>query len=155
MDVHPENELLAGDEAERANETPIAVVADDPLILPAGKRVRSRRADLEVAGMRPVADETAQRHQRGPHRWNVGARNGRDLQDRLQELRLDLSLRWLLAQDRVDRADEVERGGVEKHQLLLDSHRVSGTNEAMIHAGTLSGAAVRSARAHRGCQGSS
>src|ERR1700730_18651181 len=103
--MHPENELLARDEAQRADEPAVAIVAHYPLILPARERVRPRGADLEVPGMRTVACQAAKRHELGRHGGNVGTRSGRDLEHRLEELGLDLS-RWrLIADDRVDRVD--------------------------------------------------
>src|SRR5437660_1242090 len=42
VDVHPEHELLTRDEAERVHEAPVAIVADDALLLPAREGMSAR-----------------------------------------------------------------------------------------------------------------
>src|SRR5437660_4204484 len=108
VNMHPEHELLTRDEAERVHETPVAIVADDALLLPAGEGMSARGADLEVLPARPVARDLAQGCQLRSRRGDVRAWRGRDLEHRLQELGLDLPRRGVRAQDRVDPADEAE-----------------------------------------------
>ena len=106
--MHAEDELLAGHEAERMDEAPIAIVADDPLLLPTGKRVSPRSADVQVLGVRTLAGDPPQLDELGPHRRDVPAWRRGDLEHRLEELGLDFARRRILAEDRVDPADELE-----------------------------------------------
>ena len=49
VDVHPEDQLLARDEAQRGDQVAVARARDDPLVLPHRERVRARRADRQPA----------------------------------------------------------------------------------------------------------
>src|ERR1700683_5479391 len=49
------------------------------------------------------------------------------------QLRLDLTVRRLRFEQRLDRIDQVERLGVEDHQLLLDSNRELMPLEVVLH----------------------
>ena len=135
--VHAEHELLARDEAERANQPAVAVVADDALVLPARERVGPRCPDPQPARARALRHERAQGRELAPGRRDIGARRGRDLEHGLQQLGLDLAARRLLADDLVDRAREVQRARIEDHQLLLDPDGVARPDETVLHAGTL------------------
>ena len=57
---------------------------------------------------------------------------GGDLEHRLHQLGLDLA-RGRGLEHRLDRVDELERLGVEDHQLLLDPERVRVSLEAVLH----------------------
>ena len=64
-DVHvlAEDDLLARDEAQRADQVAIARARDDPLVLPHRERVRPGRADHQVAARSRLVDLPAQRPQ--------------------------------------------------------------------------------------------
>ena len=134
-DVHvqAEEELLAGDEAQRGHEVAVAVAADDPLVLPHRERMRPGRADRQPVLAGHPRHLRAQRAQLRAGGHGVRAGIGRDLEHRLHQLRLDLTVRRGLEQA-LDRVDEVEALGVDDHQLFLDADRVAGPGEAVLHA---------------------
>ena len=113
----------------------VALVADDALLLPAGERMRAGRADLKAPRPRPLARERAEREQLAAGGADVRAGRGGDLKDRLQQLGLDAAGGRILPQDRVDLVREVQRAGVEDHQLLLDADRVARPGELVLHLG--------------------
>ena len=124
VDVHAEDELLAGDEAQRGDEVAVARAGDDPLVLPHRERVRARGADRQPAARRLLITWRRSARSCSPACDHVRARLGRDLEHRLHQLGLDLPRRRGL-EHRLDRVDQLERLGVEDHQLLLDADRVS------------------------------
>ena len=91
MHVHPEDQLLAGDEPQRGDQIPVARPRDDPLVLPHRERMGAGRADRQPLGGRRPRDLAAQRAQLLAGLRGVLARIGRDLQHRLHQLRLDLA----------------------------------------------------------------
>ena len=64
VDVHPEDDLLARDEAQRADEVAVARARDDPLVLPHRERVRARPS--RSSGPAPA---------RGSRTWRRSARS--------------------------------------------------------------------------------
>ena len=64
VDVQPEDDLLAGDEAQLLDQVAVARRGGDPLVLPARERVRAGGADAQPLLVRDVANLTAQRAQR-------------------------------------------------------------------------------------------
>ena len=64
VDVQPEDDLLARDEAQRVDEVAVARRGGDPLVLPARERVRAGRADQQALLVGGVANLTSQRAQR-------------------------------------------------------------------------------------------
>jgi hypothetical protein len=133
VDVLAEDDLLARDEAQRADEVAVAGPGDDPLVLPHREGMRARRADHQVLASCGLVDLPAQRSQLVAGLDGVRARIGRDLQDRLHELRLDLAVRRVL-EERLDRVHQVERPGVADHQLLFDADRVARPGEVVLHS---------------------
>src|SRR5207245_11440356 len=71
VNVHPEHQLLTRDEAERVHEAPVAIVADDALLLPAGEGMSARRTDLEVLPTRTVPPDPAQGCPPRSRPWHV------------------------------------------------------------------------------------
>jgi hypothetical protein len=130
--VHAEDQLLARHEAQRRDQVAVAGPGDDPLVLPHRERVGPGRADRQVLPRRRLADLRAQCPQllAGLHR--VRARVGGNLEHRLHQLGLDLTRRRRLEQA-LDRVDQLERLGVEDHQLLLDPDRVGRSDEFVLH----------------------
>ena len=71
------------------------------------------------------------------------ARVGRDLEHRLHELRLDVAV-GRRPEQLLDGVDQIERAGVEDHELLLDADGVAGRCEVVIHpAGQLCDSGAR------------
>src|SRR3954469_7959397 len=135
-DVHvqPEDDLLAGHEAQRVDEVAVARAAGDPLVLPERERVRAGRADREVAAAGDLRDPAAQPAQLGARLAGVLARLRRDLEHRFVELGLDFLLRALgLFEQVLDRVHEIPRLALDDHQLLLDAERVAGAAEVRLH----------------------
>ena len=127
VDVEAEDELPAGHVLHLVDQVPVTVAGGDPLPLEEAEGVRARGPDAQVVlacdlgHVRTQAPQLAVDITRGP------AHGGRDLQDRLHQLRVDVGLE-LVSRDRrqhsVDVLDEVEALAVEQHVLLLDSERV-------------------------------
>src|SRR3954452_3816881 len=138
-DVHvqPEDQLLPGHPAQLFHEVAVALGGRDALVLPARERVRAGRADAQPVSGRGVGDLTPQAAQLGARLGQVGAGLGRHLEHRLHELRLDLAVRRVLLQA-LDRVHELERLGVEDHQLLFDADRVRGAGELRLHVAAYS-----------------
>ena len=135
-DVHvePEDDLLAGHEAQRVDEVAVARAAGDPLVLPERERVRAGRADREVAAAGDLGDPAAQAAQLGARLARVLARLRGDLEHGLVELGLDLLLRALGVLEEVfDRVHEIPRLALDDHQLLLDAERVARAAEVRLH----------------------
>jgi hypothetical protein len=133
-DVHvqPEDDLLAGDEAQLADQVAVARRGRDALVLPARERMRAGRADDEAALVGDVANLTPQGAQRGARLAHIGARVGRDLEHGLHQLGLDLTVRRVREQV-IDGVDQRVAVGIEDHQLLLDADRVRGAGELRLH----------------------
>ncbi len=130
--VHPEDQLLARDEPERRHQIAVARARHDPLVLPHRERMGSRRADRQVLARRRLADLGSERPQLLARLGGVPAGIGGDLEHGLHQLGLDLADRRRLEQA-FDRVDELERIGVEDHQLLLDPDRVGIPVEFVVH----------------------
>ena len=130
--VNSEDQLLTGHEAKRRDQVAVARASHDPLVLPLRKGVRPGGCDRHALAGGPPRDLAAKRPQLlsgfgGIRAWVCG-----DLEHRLHQLRLDLATgRWL--EECLDRVDQLERIGVEDHQLLLDPDRVGGAGELVVH----------------------
>jgi hypothetical protein len=135
-DVHvqPEDDLLAGDEAQRIDEVAVARAGGDPLVLPERERVRAGRADREAVARGQLRDPPAQPAQLGARLARIRARLGGDLEHRLVELGLDVAaaVRGIL-EEILDRVREIPRLAVDDHQLLLDAQRVARPGEVRLH----------------------
>jgi hypothetical protein len=132
VDVQPEDQLLACDEAQRRDQLAVARAGDDALVLPHGERVGAGRADRQPAVLGGVTHLTAEVAQLHARFGGVGARLGGDLQHRLHKLGLDLPVGRFLEQ-RLDRVDELVRLAVDDHQLLFDADRVGRAGERVLH----------------------
>jgi hypothetical protein len=158
VDVHPEDELLTGHEAQRRDEVAIARPGDDPLVLPHREGVRPGGADAEAATGGGGADLVAQRAQLAAGLDGVRARLRRDLEHRLHELRLDLAgLRIAVRgaavlEQGLDRVDERVALGVDDHHLLLDTDREARAREVVVHRGGGYPQASRDGRCRAGLQ---
>jgi hypothetical protein len=115
-----EDQLLAGDEAQRRHEVAVALARGDPLVLPHRERVRAGRPDRESAVPRGLAHPRPQRAQLLARLGCVRCGLRRDLENRFHELGLDVA-RLVVSEQGLDRVDEVVRLGVEDHELLLDA----------------------------------
>ena len=107
VNVHPEDQLLAGDEPQRRDQVAVARAGDDPLVLPHRERVGAGRADRHLLGDRGRAHLPAQRPQLVAGLGHVRARVGGDLEHRLHQLGLDLTQGRRL-EHRLDRVDQVQ-----------------------------------------------
>jgi hypothetical protein len=130
VDMHPEDQLLARDEAQRGDQVAVARPSGDSLVLPEREGVRAGRADRQPALGGPLAHLAAQRAELGAGLGGVGARIGGDLEHRLHELGLDLPLRGILEQ-RLDGVDQVQGLGVDDHQLFLDADGAGRPDEVV------------------------
>ena len=137
VDVQPEDDLLARDEAQLVDEVAIARRGGDPLVLPARQRVRAGRADAQLLVLGDVVNLTSQRPQRGRGLAHVRARIGRDLEHGLHQFRLDLAVGRVLDQI-LDGVDQRVARRIQDHQLLLDPDRVRGAAELRLHVGAYS-----------------
>ena len=134
VDVHPEDELLPRDEAQRVDEVVVARAAHDALVLPHRERVRARPSRSPAPCACAVgADPPAQRAQLVAGLARVRARVRGDLEHRLHELGLDLAVGAVL-EELLDRVGELERLSVDDHELLLDAQRVALRGEVLVHA---------------------
>ncbi len=134
VDVQPEDDLLAGDEAQCGDQVAVARVGGDPLLLPERERVRAGGPDREAlggGGLRDLAPQPA--HVVAGLRDVLAGRCG-DLQHALQQLGLDLAVALVGVDDGLDLVGELERLAVEDHQLLLDAQRVARPGELGVHS---------------------
>ena len=131
--VHAEDQLLARHEAQRADQVAVTGSRDDALVLPHRERVRARRTNRELLPRGGVDHLTPKRAQLGARDRDVGTGVGRDLEHRFHQLGFDLAGGSRFEQ-RLDGVDELERLGIEDHQLLLDPERVRRPRESMLHA---------------------
>jgi hypothetical protein len=105
----------------------VAILRGDPLALEEAERVRARRPHPQPLRAGGRADVAAQRRQLAHHVAGRAAHGRCDLEHRLHQLAGDPGLELVplhRRQHRVDVLDEVERGRVEEHVLLLDAERV-------------------------------
>ena len=127
VNVHPEDELAAGDVLHLVDQRPVAVIRRDALPLEEAERVRPGRADAHAALARDLGHVRAQLHELALDVSGVPAYGRRDLDHRLHELRVHPQARFVPAdgrEHRLDVLDEVERLAVEQLVLLLDPERV-------------------------------
>ena len=103
VDVQPEDDLLARDEAQRLDQVAVALARGDPLVLPARERMRAGRADAQPVRAGDLGDLTAQRAQRLAGLARVRARAVGDLEHRLHQLRLDVAVAVVVVEHRLDR----------------------------------------------------
>ena len=87
---------------------------------------RSRRLAASLTAVRSARSCS-------PAAARVRVRRGRDLQHRLEQLRLDVLVLAVLLEHRLDRVGQRQRLGVEDHQLLLDPDREAGAGELRLH----------------------
>jgi hypothetical protein len=134
--VLAEDQLLAGDEAQRGDQVAVARAGHDPLVLPHRERVGAGRRDREPLRVRGLLDDAPQVAQLGARLARVPARRGRDLEDRLHQLGLDvtLSVRRHRFEHGLDAVHELEGLGIDDHELLLDAERVARARESVLHA---------------------
>jgi hypothetical protein len=138
VDVQSEDDLLARDEPQRRDQLAVARARGHALVLPHRERMRPRRADQQPAPAGRLGDRGAQLPQLPPGRRGVRMRRGGDLEDRLEQLRLDAVVLAVLLEDSLDRVGERQRLGVEDHQLLLDPDREAGAGEVRLHGAAYS-----------------
>ena len=127
VDVHAEDQLASGDVLELVDERAVAVACRDPLALEEAERVRPGRADAQARLAGDLRHGAAQLAQLAVDVGDVPADRRRDLEHRLHQLGADDVLEMTAldrGQHRVDVLDEVERGCVEEHVLLLHAERV-------------------------------
>ena len=130
--VHPEDQLLARDEAQRRDQVAVARAGDDPLVLPHREWMRPGGPDREPLRGCRLIDLPAQRAQLLAGLDRARARLGRDLEHGLHQLGLDLAGGRGLEQG-LDRVDQLERLSIEDHQLFLDPDRERRTCEMVLH----------------------
>ena len=125
--VHPEDELAPCDVLELVDERAVAILRGDPLTLEEAEGVRARRADTRALLGRDLRDVAADRRQPAQHVARVVADRGRDLENRLHELRVYPSLELVArhrGEHRLDVLDEVEGFRIKELVLLLHAECV-------------------------------
>ena len=152
VDVDAEDQLLARDELQPGDQVAVARArrrsAGPPTSRTGGSPRRRSRARAPSA---PRSDLPAQRAQLAARLARVRARRRRDLADRLHQLGLDLargsSPRRPSSRPSIE-FDEIERLGIDDHELLLDAERVARAREPVLHGGIVS---ARTALKRRVC----
>ena len=134
VDVQPEDELLARDEAQRADEVAVARARDDALVLPHRERVRARRADRQPLGLRarraPARRSAAQLGAR-PRPCSAHGSVAISSTD-------SMSSGLISPVGRPRRSDSIALtrsnvSAVADHELLLDADRVARAGEVVLH----------------------
>src|SRR3954469_3161859 len=135
MHVLAEDQLLAGDEAQRGDQVAVARAGHDALVLPHRERMGSGRPDREPVLVGRRLDAPAQLAKLLAGLARVARRRGRDLEHGLHQLGLDvaLGLRHRFEHG-LDAIRELERLGIDDHELLFDTQRVAGARESVLHA---------------------
>ena len=135
MHVLAEDQLLPGHEAKRRHQVAVARPGHDALVLPHREGVGAGRADREAVVARGARRDPPQLAQlrAGLARRLAGGRG--DLEHRLHQLGLHVarSLGDGLEHG-LDAVDELERLGIDDHELLFDPQRVARAREPVLHA---------------------
>ena len=133
--VHPEDELAASDVLQLVDQGAVPVLRGDPLPLEEAEGMRAGRSHAQALVPSDAGDVARKVVSALIHITRCPAHRGRDLEDRLHELRVYLRLELVPADrghDRVDVLHEIERGRVEELVLLLDAERVRVTAAGVI-----------------------
>src|SRR6185503_2340089 len=99
------------------------------------ERVRAGRPDRETVLVRRGLHAAAELAQLLARLARVARGRGRDLEHGLHQLGLDVALgRRHRFEHGLDAIHELERLGIDDHELLFDAQRVAGARESVLHA---------------------
>ena len=121
VDVKAEDQLALGHPLHRVDQVAVALLLGDVLVLVTRERVRAGRGDQGVPLPRRIAQPRAERTRLVDRRGGARVDVRRDLDRRLEELRLDPLVRARGLGHLVEARDELVAVRGEQHELLLDS----------------------------------